>query len=99
MIDAYIDPQADILFLVRTLSIETLEMFEDIHRGLESAEEDTSIKQRSRDVQESLSKANRELLILMTDNERRDAGALINFITYSQRLKDKLVNFHKAKVG
>jgi len=99
MIDAYIDPHADILFLVRTLSIETLEMFEDIHRGLESAEEDTSIKQRSRDVQESLSKANRELLILMTDNERRDAGALINFITYSQRLKDKLVNFHKAKVG
>ena len=99
MIDAYIDPHADILFLVRTLSIETLEMLEDIHRGLESAEEDTSIKQRSRDVQESLSKANRELLILMTDNERRDAGALINFITYSQRLKDKLVNFHKAKVG
>ena len=98
MIEAYIDPHADILFLVRTLSMETLGLFEDIHRGLESPGE-TSIKQRSRDVQESLSKANRELLTLMADNERRDAGALINFITYSQRLKDKLVNFHKAKSG
>tara|TARA_R110002073_G_scaffold200460_2_gene359648 strand:- start:711 stop:2285 length:1575 start_codon:yes stop_codon:yes gene_type:complete len=98
MLEAYIDPHADILFLIRTLSIETLGLFEDIHRGLGSSEE-TSIKQRSRDVQESLSKANRELLTLMADNERRDAGALINFVTYSQRLKDKLVNFHKVKTG
>jgi phosphate:Na+ symporter len=47
-------------------------------------------------MQEGLNKANRELLAMMADSERRDAGALINFVTYSQRLKDKLVNFHKA---
>ena len=29
----------------------------------------------------------------MADPGRRDAGAMTNFVTYSQRLKDKLVNY------
>lgn len=95
MVESYIDPHADILYLVRELSRQALGLFEDIHRGL-SAPGEFSIKQRSRDMQEGLNKANRELLAMMADSERRDAGALINFVTYSQRLKDKLVNFHKA---
>lgn len=98
MIEAYIDPHADILYLVRELASETMGLFAEIRRDLASSEE-ISIKQRSRDVQESLSKANRELLTMMADSERRDAGILINFVTYSQRLKDKLVNFHKAHGG
>jgi phosphate:Na+ symporter len=41
----------------------------------------------------TIDSANRTLLILIADPDRKDAGALINFITYSQRLKDKLTNF------
>jgi phosphate:Na+ symporter len=40
-----------------------------------------------------LNEVNRELLSLIAHPERRDAGALSNFVTYSRRLKDKLVNF------
>jgi phosphate:Na+ symporter len=44
-------------------------------------------------LQVLLNDANRDLLTLLADPERRDAGALSNFVTYSRRLKDKLVNF------
>jgi phosphate:Na+ symporter len=38
------------------------------------------------------------LLTLLVDPTRVDAGALTNFITYSQRLKDKLTNFANLKL-
>jgi phosphate:Na+ symporter len=34
----------------------------------------------------------------MADTSREDAGTLINFVTYSQRLKDKLNNFANLHV-
>ena len=37
--------------------------------------------------------ANRKLLFLLAQPDRRDAGAMSNFMTYSRRLMDKLVNF------
>lgn len=44
-------------------------------------------------LQAVLDQASKSLLMLLADPKRRDAGALTHLITYSQRLKDKLVNF------
>lgn len=51
------------------------------------------IKQASKDMQSHLDHAKKELLNLLVDPVRRDAVAMTNFVTYSQRLKDKLVNY------
>ena len=40
-----------------------------------------------------LDEINRDLLSLLADPDRSDAGTLSNFVTYSRRLQDKLVNF------
>jgi phosphate:Na+ symporter len=46
-------------------------------------------------MQDRLDETSKDLLKLLADPDRRDAGAMTNFITYSQRLKDKLVNYAK----
>jgi len=33
----------------------------------------------------------------LSDPGRRDAGAIANFVTYSQRLKDKFINYSKTR--
>ena len=48
---------------------------------------------RATELRKLLEGTNRNLLSLLTHPDRRDAGALSNFITYSRRLGDKLVNF------
>lgn len=96
MTENYIELKSDILILVRELSSETLSLFGDIQRSLFDIE-NVGIKETSSEVQKHLDDANRELLTLLANPVRRDAGSLTNFVTYSQRLKDKLVNFHKAK--
>ena len=45
----------------------------------------------------TLDDANRKLLELMSDPLRKDAGTLTNFVTYSQRLKDKLENYYRVQ--
>ena len=35
----------------------------------------------------------RDLLVLLAHPDRTDAGALSNFVTFSRRLADKLLNF------
>jgi phosphate:Na+ symporter len=96
MAENYIELKSDILILVRELSSETLSLFGDIRKSLFDIES-VDIKAASSEVQKHLDEANRELLALLADPLRRDAGSLTNFVTYSQRLKDKLMNFHKAK--
>jgi phosphate:Na+ symporter len=45
------------------------------------------------ELQALLDDANRKLLPLLARPDRRDAGALSNFVTYSRRLNDKLLSF------
>jgi phosphate:Na+ symporter len=96
MNEKYIELKSDLLLLTRGLAIETSEYFEDIATNLHKEDahpQQSIIKARVKSLQQEIDSANRTLLSLMADPERKDAGALINFITYSQRLKDKLTNF------
>lgn len=96
MNEQYIELKSDLLLLTRSLAMETSEYFEDIATNLHkqgASPQQSTIKARVKKLQQVIDSANRTLLSLMADPERKDAGALINFITYSQRLKDKLTNF------
>ena len=88
----YIELKSDLLLMVRELSNHTLAMFEDIHNSMVE-ERPLDSTARAKELQELLDKINRDLLPLLAHPDRRDAGALSNFVTYSRRLKDKLVNF------
>jgi phosphate:Na+ symporter len=88
----YIELKSDILLLIRELSSRTLHLFDQLYKSFISGEE-LKVKAISREYQAHLDELNRSLLSLLADPNRRDAGALTNMVTYSQRLKDKLIHF------
>lgn len=92
MAEHYIELKSDVLLLVRDLSSNTLNLFDNIYRAMLDGGE-LDIKATSQELQACINRTNKQLLPLLADPDRRDAGALTNFVTYSQRLKDKLVNF------
>ena len=94
MSDNYIEVRSDILLMIRELSGGTLHLFNAVSRHMQHPETD-DIKPVSLDLQSEIGKVNKDLLRLLADPQRRDASALTNFVTYSQRLKDKLINFSK----
>ncbi|MBR9909758.1 MAG: Na/Pi cotransporter family protein [Gammaproteobacteria bacterium] len=96
MQEHFLELKSDILLLVRELASQTLGLFEDIHKCM-SSDQKIDLQSQSRELQEQLDAANFKLLELLANPLRHDAGALTNFITYSQRLKDKLENFYRAK--
>ncbi len=88
----YIELKSDVLLMVRELSSQTLVLFDDIHRAL-AERRSPDIAASAAQLQAVLIDVNRDLLPLLAHPDRRDAGALSNFVTYSRRLNDKLVNF------
>ncbi len=88
----YIELKSDVLLMVRELSSHTLAIFDDIHRALVEGRT-PDIAASAAGLQALLTDVSRDLLPLLADPDRRDAGALSNFVTYSRRLNDKLVNF------
>jgi phosphate:Na+ symporter len=96
MVEHFIELRSDILLLIRDLSSHTLNLFDSINKSL-LEEKELDIKAVSQDLQACINRTNRNLLSLLADPNRRDAGALTNFVTYSQRLKDKLVNFANTR--
>ena len=82
------------MLLVREISSQTLALFECIHRAL-AAGDKPEVHDRSSELRATIDSVNGELLRLMTDPERRDVGALSHFVTYSRRLRDKLLRFSK----
>lgn len=88
----YIELKSDVMLMVRELSSQTLALFDTIGRAV-AAGQAPDIREGAGNLQSLLAEVNRELLPLLADPDRRDAGALSNFVTYSLRLKDKLLNF------
>ena len=88
----YVELKSDILLMVRKLSSQTLALFDDIRKPLVEGNQ-LDIAARANELQGMLDEINRDLLSLLADPDRSDAGTLSNFVTYSRRLQDKLVNF------
>jgi phosphate:Na+ symporter len=94
----YIELKSDVMLMVRELSSSTLALFDDIHTAIAGGEK-VSIDNQAESLQVALEEANRDLLPLLTHPDRRDAGALSNFVTYSRRLRDKLVSFARLSLA
>jgi len=88
----YIELKSDVLLMVRELSSHTLALFDDINESL-TEHKPVNVVDEAKQLLMSLQEINRRLLSLLAHPDRRDAGALSNFGTYSRRLVDKLVNF------
>ena len=92
MSERYVELKSDILLMVRKLSSQTLALFDDIRKSLAEGNQ-LDVTARANELQGMLDEINRDLLPLLADPDRSDAGTLSNFVTYSRRLKDKLVSF------
>jgi phosphate:Na+ symporter len=93
----YVELKSDTLSIVRAIAGDTIELFNAISIETFKAEEKNS-NRVAMELQHRIDQSNRALLPLLTDASRTDAGGLVNFITYSQRIKDKLINFsHRMK--
>lgn len=90
----YIELRSDGLLMVRELSSLTLAVFDDIRKALvEGREPTTAVRASAEALREALDDVTGDMLAALADQDRRDAGALSNFVTYSRRLRDKLLNF------
>ncbi len=88
----YVELKSDTLLMVRKLSSHMLALFDDMCKSLAEGKR-LDVTTRVEELQEVLDEINRDLLPLLARSSRPDAGTLSNFVTYSIRLKDKVVNF------
>lgn len=89
----YIELKSDILLMVREISSETLSLFSEISKQDMELKERNDLRKKFGNFQLNLLKYNKNILRIMSMPERKDAGAILHLITYSQRLKDKLVHY------
>ncbi len=94
----YIELKSDVLMMIRELSINTLALFKAVHADLQS-DEPPDHRTQVDIARGTLDRVNRELLTLLARPGREDVGALSNFVTYSRRLVDKLLNFARLGEG
>ncbi len=90
--DNYIELKSDILLPVRELSGHSIALFDDVRETL-SGNSSMDLEPNSEALRVALNQTHRKFLALTGDPGRRDAAALSNFVTYSRRLRDKLLYF------
>jgi len=93
----YIDLKSDILMIVREISSETLSIFDQVSKDTLQTSEEQEFKKKLLEFQADLVKHNKTLLKIMSEPDRKDAATIFHLITYSQRLKDKLVHFKELQ--
>jgi phosphate:Na+ symporter len=97
--DNFIEIKSDLLLHIRELSGKTIMLFDIILKSSFQHEIPiTKVKKVAKELQEIIDSLNQEILTLLSHPHRQDAGALIHLVTYSQRLKDKLLSFEDILV-
>ena len=81
--------------MIRRVTAETLGYMTEISKARRQDPE-AEVSAAAGALQKELNRVRRELLKLLTDPNRKDAGVLANIVTYSQRLKDKLENYYRS---
>lgn len=91
----YVELKSDILLIIRELSSTTLSFFQDLSLHPPENGDTKDLKTLAHDYQHELEGFNKKILRIMAQPDRNDAGTMLHMITYSQRLKDKLVRYHE----
>ncbi|MFG1492791.1 Na/Pi symporter [Halobacteriovorax sp. ZH4_bin.1] len=92
----YIELKSDVLMIVREIASSTLSVFDYISND---GQKEKDLKKVSQDFQRNLEGFGKKVFTLMAKPERNDAGAIMHLLTYSQRLKDKLMNYYHLREG
>jgi phosphate:Na+ symporter len=92
----FLDLKSDLILIVRELSSKTLSFFGDMSKFHTYPTKEKDLKKEATELQRDIDEFNKDILKLMSKPNRSDAGILLQIITYNQRLKDKLVNYHKS---
>ena len=94
----YIELKSDLILIIRDISSETLSLFQQVAENDFEEESVKELKRKVSEFQAELVKHNKSILRIMSGPERKDAVAILHLITYSQRLKDKLVHYNALKM-
>lgn len=91
MDEMYIELHTDMILHYREISSRTLNVFNLLVKKLQREPvEDNDLKDEFHELQKELNEFSRALFKIMPDTNRNDTGNNMHFMTYSQRLKDKL---------
>ncbi|WP_412473307.1 Na/Pi cotransporter family protein [Halobacteriovorax sp. YZS-1-1] len=90
----YIELKSDLIIIIRSLATRTLSFFETMSNPHLDEEQKRELKKEVNEFQFNIIEYNKRILKLMAAPDRRDASVIMHMITYSQRLKDKLVHYH-----
>ena len=89
----YIELEGDVLLIVRGISNHTVALFDEIQESFVERRQ-VNVSEKAREARVFLDEVNRDLMRLLAQTDRRDAGTLSNIVTFSRRLQDKLVNLY-----
>lgn len=95
-----IEMQADLLLHYKEITSQTLSIFELLQKSLsgETKDQHLLINEFSQ-LQATLNNFSKLIFKIMPDTNRSDTGYSMHFMTYSQRLKDKLSNLFQLIKG
>lgn len=91
----YIEIRSDLLMYLRELTSHFVTFFEETQNAMEGSISKDEYSQRRKSMQDEIDLFHQNLLKIMTQNDRKDTGAIFHLVSYSQRLKDKLVSYQK----
>ena len=90
-----IDLKDDLLLMIRELSGETLTFFNKVSKAIVCEEDEVSMKEQAKILQERIDTFNGDILKLISQPGRKDAGIILRLMSYSRRLQDKLISYYK----
>lgn len=92
----YTELRSDLILIIRELSSHTLGFFDQLVKLEKGETEEKDVKKEALDLQKDLDEFHKDILKIMSKPDRTDAAVLLQILTYTQRLKDKLVNYNKS---
>lgn len=96
MDEMYIELHTDMILHYREISSKTLLIFDLLRKRLTLEDiDDNALKDEFDQLQHELNEYSKVLFKVMTNTNRNDTGNNMLFMTYSQRLRDKLHNLFK----
>lgn len=96
---SYIELQSDILLIVREMASGLLHLFDLFNKVIHQTEQLSFLQEKVNNYQKELDEFYRELLILMTKPDRKDAASIFHLVTYNQRIIDKLLRFQRLSLN
>lgn len=94
----FIEIKSDVLYCLRELTSHFLTFFRETQDAIDKQMPKEQFKEISRVLKVEINSYQNSILRLMRDENRKDARSLYHMVTYSQRIRDKLINYYKVRI-